>query len=281
MAWTPRESSHNLDGIACFDSLAGPPAPYSVTTTWPGTCNVINLYIMAAFKAAGTVAFVQGASTSSPDERPGGISSYDLSFAGPNAAGNLLIAAVAFSTGFSTAACTMTDSAGNTWILVDGSAVSSGGGARFGMFVCANCNASAGNIVTFTPVGVGGVFLDITAAVFEYSGMDTTAPTFYPFPPGSPSGANPLQWGGVGAPYVSPTGVCDAITQNSGPDVNNFTDSLTTTAAGDLLLLMTANLPYCGGVVVTGGGSPPGGGNAFDGSFVGIVQPNKVGGGTK
>jgi hypothetical protein len=281
MSWLERTQAHNADGIACFESRAGAAGVYNLTTTWPGTCNVLNLYAMMAFRPAGTWSYVKSNSSASPDERPGGIATYDLPYTGGNSGGDLLIACVAFNTGFSTAACTMTDTAGNDWIPILGAAVSSGGGARFGVFVVANAKAALSNTVTFAAVGAGGVFLDITASVFEYSNLSTTPPTFYPFPPGSPSGANPLAWGGVGAPYVSPTGVCDAVSSNSGPAVNMFTDHLTTSVPGDLLLVFTANLPYCGGVVLTGGGPNPEGSGEVHGTFTGFIAQGQIGGGTK
>jgi hypothetical protein len=280
MSWTERCQSNNVDGNICYDSRATAAGVYSLTTTWPNTCNVGNLYAMLALKEAGTWAYVQSVSTSSPSLGVGA-PTYDIDFAGGNTAGNCLVAFAAFATGFSTAACTVSDTAGNTWVLVLGAPFASGGGARYGIFVAANCNAAVSNTVTFAAVGVGGVFLNITAAVFEYSGLSLTAPTYYPFPPGSPSGANPLAWGGVGSPYVSPTGVCDAVSTNSGPAVNMFTDHLATTVPGDLLMVCTANLPFCAGGAVAGGGPSPVGSGEFHGTFTGFFGQGQIGGGTK
>jgi Putative Ig domain len=61
----------------------------------------------------------------------------------------------------------------------------------------------------------------------------------------------PSAFGSFDCPYCY-----DNITFDSGPDVNSFSDSVTTTVNGDLLHLVAANSPWCAGVVPTGGGSP-------------------------
>ena len=243
--WTPRESAINSDGLLTFDALApvNDSFPYSATTTWPGTCNVINWAGLLALKAATgqTPAFVQGAGNASASGS-GTFHTWTISFPSNNTAGNCLVIDVAFNTGYPLAGASVTDSQGNTYKPVLGGHVP--GAAAFLMaFVAPNC-ASGANTLTITQTGNSGFdFQGIAVAIHEYSGLSASLP----------SGTPPINFG---YSYTDTTGVCDAVGYAAGPDANTITTSVTVRQENDLLHLMAATLSYCPGVVVTGAAMP-------------------------
>jgi hypothetical protein len=48
--WTPRRSIHNHSGIESFDAIARQAGDYHAEISWPGACNVQNLYSFIAYK---------------------------------------------------------------------------------------------------------------------------------------------------------------------------------------------------------------------------------------
>src|SRR5229473_105048 len=135
--------------------------------------------VVAAFVACllpqaswGAIAFVQAANTLNTG--PGGATSVSVTMSG-NAAGDFL--AVACRCGQSTTQISsVTDTAGNTYTLVNTSTSTGGGGTReSALFYAANIKSAASNTISCNYSAGQTVTISIVAE--EFSGVATSTPT--------------------------------------------------------------------------------------------------------
>ncbi len=177
--WTPRQAAGagTTGGNAgeCLDTAAATAATYSVTVTANTACYIQS--VLCALKPSGSSApaYVQGSVAEIPYQ---GHAYAVASYASANAAGNCLICDVWFQSNSAlVGTVSVTDTNGNTWSLVAGSAgvtyMAGGVTAYSGTWVAPNC-AGGANTVT---VSNGGLLVEQTfIGLHEYSGVPTSSP---------------------------------------------------------------------------------------------------------
>jgi hypothetical protein len=183
--WTPRVSGHNNLGIATFDAVSTLPGIYSVTSTWPASCNVINWYALLAFPSSLTrdllhpldSGFVQGATNGTPYLPD--FTTWSISFAEDVTPGNGIVVDVIWGAGYPLSACTVADSQGNSYELVFGSHTA--GAATF--LACFAALHTVGGPTTITVTNPSSLpFQSIQVAIHEYAGLSgQNLPGWLPF----------------------------------------------------------------------------------------------------
>lgn len=241
MAWTQRlqQTDPGLFNLTVWDSLAVGAGTYAATITIP--CGTINQSIMLALR--GTPALVQVAK--SIEEPPGSYLTADVTFPGPNTAGDALILFATYNAGSFTAGPTsVTDTTGNIWTKIV-SGFPPFQSSFLEAWTTYGCNPGA-NTVT---IHMGGAlpFQTVTLGVLEYAGLAGVTD-------GSEYVCGPLF--GTGSPL----------------------DLSLAIPGGDLLVLALSTGQACPGVTVAGGGVPITGTGQSMGTFSAFTQGQFVGG---
>jgi hypothetical protein len=229
--WTQREFAEQYVDLQLFDAPAVNVAGYEVSGFWPSSCNVINWAWSYALISSGHVppTFVQGNQNGTPTDGLS-LSSWSISYTNLNAGGNALFCVCVFKGTYQVA---ITDTQGNSWVIVSCHHIPFEDRSTLAVLVCADC-APGANTLTITPTGgFGTIFAHISTVIGEYSGASTVAP----IPVANPN---------LGGDSPAPTGILDAILGLvGGPAANTFDSVLSTISPNDLLLMIAATDNAC------------------------------------
>lgn len=209
--WTARQQTSNpgAESLASYDQVVSATGSFTNTITISGTTSNGLHAIIASFADTSTtdklVQIGQAASSSS--------SSLAIAFPANNTSGNLLLLAIGrwISTTLGTIT-SVTDSQGNTWVLVGSTPIAAASGhgqSQAHLYACASCVAGANTVTVATSSAQ-----DLNLTVLEYSPSSiTTAVT-------NSNTVSPVASGSVNAD----PGLAVSLAYNQSADAGNYSD---------------------------------------------------------